>query len=175
MTLVSELANLWPENMPEMTRSGEIRREMDKLREQVREQGERHEDALNKIQQLLATLVANLPTPAATPPDEATYSVEYYHNNRNSRVEFSKFNGENLNGWIYICEHFFEYEGTPDEVKVRIAAINLEGKALKWHSAMMKARLGRGLPNWNDYVRALHHHFRQSLYEDPMAELLELK
>lgn len=40
---------------------------------------------------------------------------------------------------------------------------------------MMKARLGRGLPNWNDYVRALHHHFGNSLYEDPIAELLELK
>ncbi|XP_016471483.2 uncharacterized protein LOC107793610 [Nicotiana tabacum] len=78
-------------------------------------------------------------------------------------------------GWIYRCEQFFEYEGTSDEKKVRIVAINLEGRALQWHRAMMKGRVGMGLPNWNDYLRGLYHRFGHAIHEDPMAELISLK
>lgn len=96
ITLVSEPSNPWPEIMPETSRSGEMRREMDELREQVREQGARHEDALNRIQQLLSTMAANTPTAAATPPAEATSGVVYHHNNRNSRVEFPNLTAKTL-------------------------------------------------------------------------------
>lgn len=45
--------------MPEMTRNGELCGEMAEIREHIREQGERHGDALEKIHRLLENLTAN--------------------------------------------------------------------------------------------------------------------
>lgn len=60
---------------------------------------------------------------------------------RYSRVEFSKFSGEDLKGWVYRCEQFFDYDNTYEEQKVRVVSINLEGRALHWHQSMMKSRV----------------------------------
>ncbi|KAG8384912.1 hypothetical protein BUALT_Bualt04G0167500 [Buddleja alternifolia] len=83
--------------------------------------------------------------------------------------------GEDLRGWIYKCEQFFEIDNTPPEAKVRIAVVHLEGKALQWHQIFMKNRLTRELPHWGEYVRALNDRFGALLYEDPMSELVNLK
>lgn len=92
-----------------------------------------------------------------------------------SRIEFPRFNDDNLDGWVFRCEQFFEYEGTTEKKKVKIIAINLEGKALQWHRAMMAGRVGSGLPNLSDFLRGLFHRFGHTLYEDPMSGLINLK
>ncbi|KAG8380503.1 hypothetical protein BUALT_Bualt06G0022400 [Buddleja alternifolia] len=92
-----------------------------------------------------------------------------------STVEFPKFLGDDLRGWVYRCEQFFEVDATPSESKVKLAAVHLEGKALQWHQMLMKSRLIRNLPNWEEYVRALNERFGTFVYEDPMAELVNLK
>lgn len=94
---------------------------------------------------------------------------------RYSRVDFPIFNGDDLKGWVYRCEQFFYVDGTSEDNKVKIAYINLEGRALHWHQAMLKTHLGRELPIWNDYVRALYLRFGHTLHVDPMAELARLK
>ncbi|KAL0462682.1 UNVERIFIED_CONTAM: hypothetical protein Slati_0155800 [Sesamum latifolium] len=35
-----------------------------------------------------------------------------------SQVEFPRFNGEDLRGWIYRCEQFFDVDETPFDAKV---------------------------------------------------------
>ncbi|KAG8375887.1 hypothetical protein BUALT_Bualt09G0005900 [Buddleja alternifolia] len=92
-----------------------------------------------------------------------------------SRVEFPKFCEDDLRGWVYRCEQFFEVDETPSDAKVRLAAVDLEGKALQWHQIFMKARLTREIPNWEEYVKALSDRFGVLLYDDPMAELMNLK
>ncbi|XP_070017004.1 uncharacterized protein [Nicotiana sylvestris] len=96
-------------------------------------------------------------------------------NTRYSRVEFSRFGGDDLRGWVYRCEQFFDVDGTPEDMKVKLASIHMEGRALQWHQTLLKSRLGREFPNWNDYVRALHLRFGHTLYADPMSELVGLK
>ncbi|XP_060170844.1 uncharacterized protein LOC132601798 [Lycium barbarum] len=96
-------------------------------------------------------------------------------NTRYSRVEFPRFNGDDMRGWICRCEQFFEVDETPEELKVKLAAINMEGRALQWHQALVKSRLGRDLPNWGDYVRALNLRFSHTMSDDPMAELIGLR
>ena len=56
-----------------------------------------------------------------------------YFSTRQSKVDFPHFNGDDLNGWLYRCQQFFEVDGTPSEAKVKLAAINMEGRALQWH------------------------------------------
>ncbi|KAG8374820.1 hypothetical protein BUALT_Bualt10G0035300 [Buddleja alternifolia] len=91
------------------------------------------------------------------------------------KVEFPKFYGEDLRGWVYRCEQFFEVDDTPPDAKVKLAALHLEGKALQWHQIFMKSRLTREIPNWEEYIRATSDRFGVLLYDDPMAELVNLK
>lgn len=60
-------------------------------------------------------------------------------------------------------------------MKVRFAAVNLEGKALQWHQIYMKSRLTREPPSWEEYIRELSARFGNYLYDDPMGELMNLK
>ncbi|KAK8947110.1 hypothetical protein KSP39_PZI006748 [Platanthera zijinensis] len=91
------------------------------------------------------------------------------------RLDFPRFSGEDLMPWIYKCDQFFEIDGTPEDAKVRMASVHLEGKALYWHQAYMKARLTRQWPNWEEYSQALHGRFGSALFGDPMSELKNLR
>ena len=53
-----------------------------------------------------------------------------YFSTRQTKVDFSRFNGKDLHGWMYRCEQFFDIDGTPLVSRVKLAAINLEGRAL---------------------------------------------
>ncbi|KAG8386329.1 hypothetical protein BUALT_Bualt03G0137600 [Buddleja alternifolia] len=90
-------------------------------------------------------------------------------------MEFPKFCGEVLRGWMYRREQFFKVDDIPSEAKVKLAALHLEGKALQWHQIFMQTHLTRELPNWEEYARALSDRFGVFLYDDPMVELMNLK
>ncbi|KAM3250755.1 hypothetical protein P3L10_004825 [Capsicum annuum] len=63
---------------------------------------------------------------------------------------------------------------TPEGKKVQTAMIYMEGKALQWHQAYMKARLG-AIPSWSNYIRAVHLRFGDIEHADPLGELVALK
>ncbi|KAG8387730.1 hypothetical protein BUALT_Bualt02G0051800 [Buddleja alternifolia] len=181
--------------MAEGTRSADVRREMDGLRDQLRvnsERTERTEKSIEDIKNMMATLAAAIQGNNGAETQgrgfnadnggeshgqrgQGSWHTTYQAPTRFSQVEFPKFRGEDLRGWVYRCEQFFEVDDTPPDAKVRIAAVHLEGKALQWHQIFMKSRLTRELPNWEDYVRALNERFGALLYEDPMSELVNLK
>lgn len=92
-----------------------------------------------------------------------------------STIEFPHFLGENLRGWIYRCDKFFEVDETPPHAKVKIAFVHLDGRPLQWHQAYMKGRITRDVPMWEEYVRALSARFSNLMYEDAMAELVCLR
>ena len=52
---------------------------------------------------------------------------------RLSRVDFPKFEGDDVQGWIYRSEQFFELDAIAENKKITIAAIHLTGRALVWH------------------------------------------
>ncbi|KAD4585752.1 hypothetical protein E3N88_23353 [Mikania micrantha] len=61
-------------------------------------------------------------------------------NNQFAKVEFPKFDGTDVEGWLYRCEHFFTIDETPERLKLRYAAVHLEGRALQWHQSYIKTR-----------------------------------
>ncbi|KAF3638600.1 hypothetical protein FXO38_23168 [Capsicum annuum] len=71
-------------------------------------------------------------------------------------------------------EQNFEYMTTPEGKKVQTTMICMEGKALQWHQAYMKARLGE-IPSLSDYIRAIYLQFRDIKHADPLGELIALK
>ncbi|XP_020080220.1 uncharacterized protein LOC109703897 [Ananas comosus] len=94
---------------------------------------------------------------------------------RFTKIEFPRFDGEDLKGWLYRCEQFFEIDGTAEDAKVKLATIHLEGRALQWHQIFMKSRLTRAIPSWEEYISTLSTRFRSDLFDDPMAELKGLR
>ena len=94
---------------------------------------------------------------------------------RIGKIDFPKFTGVDVEGWIYRCEHFFAMDETPNETKLRCAAVHLEGDALQWHRAFMKTRNATvaEIP-WHDYVRSISARFSNAMFEDPLEELASL-
>ncbi|GKA70256.1 putative mitochondrial protein [Tanacetum coccineum] len=52
---------------------------------------------------------------------------------RMTKLEFPKFSGEDVKGWLYRCHQFFKVDNVDDNVKVKLASIHLFDKALAWH------------------------------------------
>ncbi|KAJ0570166.1 hypothetical protein HanHA300_Chr05g0175021 [Helianthus annuus] len=40
------------------------------------------------------------------------------------KIDFPKFSGDDVVGWVYRCEHFFSMDDTPDDSKLRCAAVH---------------------------------------------------
>ncbi|KAL2229621.1 UNVERIFIED_CONTAM: hypothetical protein Sindi_1556500 [Sesamum indicum] len=88
------------------------------------------------------------------------------------RIEFPRFSGEDFSGWIYKCDQFFQvYKNTPDELKVRLASIHMEGDALRWHKKYMKRQ--NPAPVWDEYVREMRTTF--GVQGESTRPLVEMK
>ncbi|PKH89637.1 hypothetical protein CRG98_049918, partial [Punica granatum] len=95
---------------------------------------------------------------------------------RIGKLEFPRFSGEGVREWLYRCEQFFEVDMTPDDVKVKLVAIHLEGRALQWYQAYVRSLGVEGKAViWSEYVTAVVSRFGDSGYEDPMADLKNLR
>ena len=94
---------------------------------------------------------------------------------RVGKVEFPRFSGEDVDGWLYRCEHFFALDETPDNLKLRCAVVHLDGEAIQWHRSFMKVR-GVTVVDfpWADYVSAISSRFSNAMFEDPMEEIASL-
>jgi len=74
---------------------------------------------------------------------------------RLSRIDFSKFEGDDVQGWIYKCEQFFEVDSIMENRKVKIASIHLCGRALTWHQSYMKSVMTGNVITWGEYKLAI--------------------
>ncbi|KAM0053973.1 putative nucleotidyltransferase, Ribonuclease H [Helianthus debilis subsp. tardiflorus] len=94
---------------------------------------------------------------------------------RTGRLDFPKFNGEEVEGWIIRCNHFFAVDKTPENAKVHYAIINLEGAALEWHQGYVDSQ-NRDIEDitWEEYSRSAITRFSERLSEDAMEELKNL-
>ena len=92
---------------------------------------------------------------------------------RLSKITFPLFDGSDLRDWIYQCDLFFGMDNTPPELRVRLAAMHLRGKALQWHFNFMTERFGL-FPSWTEYIVAISSRF-SDLFDDPLSELVALK
>ncbi|PIN09089.1 hypothetical protein CDL12_18329 [Handroanthus impetiginosus] len=92
-----------------------------------------------------------------------------------SRIEFPRFFGEDLKGWTFRCEQFFDMAKTPLHLRVKLASIHLEGEALQWHQVFLKSRLTMTLPTWEEYIQAMIERFGSKMGKDPVIELMHLR
>lgn len=92
------------------------------------------------------------------------------------KLDFPKFNDEDVVGWIYRCNHYFKVDVVPDELKVDLATIHLDGDALLWHQSYMKMKDVQGATvSWEEYSIFVNSRFGLSPFDDPILDLKNLK
>ncbi|XP_022041421.1 uncharacterized protein LOC110944001 [Helianthus annuus] len=94
---------------------------------------------------------------------------------RPGKVDFPKFDGNEVESWVIRCNHYFAVDKTPEFAKVHYAVINLEGVALDWHQGYFDSQ-DREIEDitWDEYSRSIINRFSERLSQDPMEELKNL-
>lgn len=106
------------------------------LAEQLRQLAVNNVAEIAEIKQTVAARVFNpvngedTPQLGVEPNSQSDWRREtsFGHNSysastRQTKVDFPRFSGEDLRGWLYKCENFFELDGTPWDMKVRVATV----------------------------------------------------
>lgn len=91
------------------------------------------------------------------------------------KLEFPRFNGEGLEDWLLRAEYYFKVEGISLENLVKVVALPVEERAIQWHQGFVKAKGVEAYEDWEGYVKALNARFGTHAYDDPLAELRNLK
>ncbi|GJZ95232.1 gypsy/ty3 retroelement polyprotein [Tanacetum coccineum] len=57
---------------------------------------------------------------------------------RMTKVEFPKFSGDDVKGWIFRCEQLFSIDEIPENQKVKLISVHLFDTALLWHRQFIR-------------------------------------
>lgn len=155
------------------TRSNDSRR-WEELYQQMQQSMTTFQEQQGRVNEQLRELITGLSRQVLQMANNsAVVSGSSGGNNQNSlsrlsKIDFPKFGGEDVQGWSYKCEQFFEVDSTPDNMKVKIVAIHLNGKALLWHQSFVKNR--EEWPEWEQYKKAIIAKFGAGAFDDPLAD-----
>ena len=84
-----------------------------------------------------------------------------------SRIDFPKFEGDDVQGWIHKCKQFFEVDSVMENRKVKISFIHLCGRALIWHQSYMKGVMAGNGPTFEEYKSTTVAQFSSGPFDDP--------
>ncbi|VFQ80680.1 unnamed protein product, partial [Cuscuta campestris] len=110
--------------------------------------------------------------------NRADDSDEEYESSRrasrlpHAKLEFPKFTGGDPRGWVLKAEKYFRYYDVPEDDKVDVASMYLEGDALDLFSWMSTERT---LFYWEDLVKAFQEHYGPPEYQNPDEYLCSIK
>ena len=87
------------------------------------------------------------------------------------KLAIPKFSSEDVLGWIFQVEQFFEFHHIDGPQRLSICSFAMTGEALQWYKWMF---LNKRLSNWNKFVEDLSARFSPSGYEDVQGMLSKL-
>nr|GEV52932.1 putative zinc finger, CCHC-type [Tanacetum cinerariifolium] len=91
---------------------------------------------------------------------------------RMTKIDFPKFSGKDVRGWIFRCEQFFLIDSIAEDQKVRLLCVHLFDKALLWHRQLLKVH--EETVTWPVYRDAIMQRFG-TVFDDPMSKLKNVK
>ncbi|XP_057417585.1 uncharacterized protein LOC130711837 [Lotus japonicus] len=90
---------------------------------------------------------------------------------RLTRLDFPKFNREDVDSWLAKCERFFALDSTPEDDRVAVASIALDESSFRWFQSLEQSTVGRLA--WKEFATAVKIRFGLE-FESPMEELKRL-
>ncbi|RWW40751.1 hypothetical protein BHE74_00053813 [Ensete ventricosum] len=88
------------------------------------------------------------------------------------KVEFSSWEDRDLTNWISRAKKFFRFHITPEESKMEIASIQLDGDAIQWYDLYKPCH---GVPSCEQFKRELFVRFGPSKYENVDGQLVKIR
>nr|GEW17260.1 hypothetical protein [Tanacetum cinerariifolium] len=90
---------------------------------------------------------------------------------RSMRLDLPKFNGADLESWMFAINEYFAHLATPDEHRLKVVGFNLKGDAIEWFRWMTRNNL---VTSWDGFLDSVRNRFGSSKYEDPQGVLSKL-
>lgn len=87
------------------------------------------------------------------------------------RVKVPRFDGTNVDDWVYKINKFFDMHKVEEEVRLAMVPFHLEGTPSTWFQWMEK---GGALTDWTAFLRALQQRFGTSIYDDSLGRISKL-
>ncbi|GKB12244.1 putative mitochondrial protein [Tanacetum coccineum] len=88
------------------------------------------------------------------------------------RFYFPRFNGDDVDGWLFKVQQFFFLDNVKDDNKLKLVSMHLYDKALSLHQIFVKISWDN--VHWNMYAKEIKSRFGE-VYQDPMVDLKNLK
>ncbi|XP_061369967.1 uncharacterized protein LOC133312735 [Gastrolobium bilobum] len=135
---------------------------------------------INQMQQLQETVIANqVPrhessthnSPSATHNSHKSDSMDHRSLLKGVRMEIPIFNGLDPNNWIFKTELFFTLQMIPEETKVSLAGLKMEGMAASWFQWTFNTGKAR---RWSEFAYALRQRFGMSGFTNLKGALSKL-
>ncbi|KAL5761054.1 hypothetical protein ACOSQ2_019892 [Xanthoceras sorbifolium] len=113
----------------------------------------RHESSFDQVNAALQAILTELnpftPGKFSHRPDQPYFNNRSHHH---LKLSFPKFNGEDLTGWVYKAEQYFDFKSIAMDQQVQLASFHLEGIALQWHRWFTKFK---GLLTWDEFTQVV--------------------
>lgn len=90
---------------------------------------------------------------------------------RTLRVDVPRFDGSNVDDWIYKINKFFALNRVEPEMRLAIVSFHLDGEPSTWFQWMEKSGV---LTTWEIFLRELRKRFGASIYDDPLGRISKL-
>lgn len=88
------------------------------------------------------------------------------------KFDFPKFRGENPRSWIRKCNKLFSHHVVPENQKLYLATLSLEGEAESWYSGFVHE--GQDL-SWDSFIEEIIARFSPETHVNPIGELKKLQ
>ncbi|XP_061342052.1 uncharacterized protein LOC133288340 [Gastrolobium bilobum] len=111
------------------------------------------------------------PDGVSSAPNGSRVDTDIRNLSRAIRLEIPMFSGVDPNNWIFRTELFFVLQQIPEESKVPIAGLRMEGMASAWYQWMFSSGM---LRSWGELSRSLRERFGASTYTNLKGVLSKL-
>lgn len=107
-----------------------------------------------------------------TPSQDGNNSSDGVLKAKTIRLDFPRFNEEDLETWTCRAGQFFEIYNTPTEHRISLSSFHMDGKALVWSREL---RANNSVTTRAEFVRSMQTCFGKGSYDNPMETLSKLK
>ncbi|XP_062103343.1 uncharacterized protein LOC133814394 [Humulus lupulus] len=142
------------------------------------EQVARLDDRVNQLQSssskpqvVNGTASSGMVSPPGQRPEATIDSRDVNSILKIMRVKVHRFDGTNVEDWVYKINKFFDLHGVLPDIRLAMVAFHLEGAPSTWFQWMEK---GGGFSDWESFLRALRLRFGVSIYDDPLGRIAKL-
>ncbi|XP_061340175.1 uncharacterized protein LOC133286741 [Gastrolobium bilobum] len=125
--------------------------------------------------------IRDFPSPTIPPPPPVNHNHQQPNMNgagheqrialRSIKMEIPLFEGKNPHLWIFKCEMFFRIQQIPEELKVELAGLRMEGAAASWFQWIHNSGT---VQHWDQFTLVVRQRFGGDSYTDMRGALSKL-